>query len=205
MAAELCIRKKVWGVVLGGRIASLPGGAVSRGAGRAHLDSISSHPYPPTSWEDCSSAPSRRRRRHELSGAYLLPIVHMHAHASSMSPGRQWMSRGDPVHVALRFCGKMLWRLSPSLGGSSSLRGFPWSVFAAIFSDMSSWLRVCFAGALQSCGSADGGPRERSERWSWRHMASIFACALRGLLWSVFAALFCVHELVASSLLRGRV
>jgi hypothetical protein len=191
---------------LGGRIASLPGGAVSRGAGRAHLrfdlfTPISSYLL----GRDCSSAPSRRRRRHELSGAYLLPMVHMHAHASSMSPGRQWMSRGDPVHVALRFCGTMLWRLSPSLGGSSSLRGFPWSVFAAIFSDMSSWLRVCFAGALQSCGSADGGPRERSERWSWRHMASIFACALRGLLWSVFAALFCVHELVASSLLRGRV
>ena len=72
------------------------------------------------------------------------------------------------------------------------------------FPYMSSWLRLCFMGALQSCGSADGGQRERSERWSWRHTAPIIACALRGLPWSVLAAIFCVRELMASSLLRGR-
>ena len=131
----------------------------------------------------------RLHRRHELSGAYLLPMVHTHAHASSMSPGRQWVSRGDSVRVALRFCGTMLWRLSQSLRGSCSLQASrgPFSLLS--FSEISSWLRVCFVGAFKSCGSAHGGPRKLSKRWSWRRMASTSlqarGSASRGPFWLI--------------------
>ena len=71
-----------------------------------------------------------------------------------------------PSSCGTSFCGTMLWRLSPSLGGRCW--HFPASrgpFFLISFAYISTWIRVCFADALQNCGSADGGPRERSERW----------------------------------------
>ena len=55
---------------------------------------------------------------HELPGVCVMPMVHMHDHAPSMSPGRQWVSRGDPVHLALRFYGPVAVRLSHGCGGN---------------------------------------------------------------------------------------
>jgi len=116
-----------------------------------------------------------RRRRHERSGAYLMPMALMHAHAPSMPSGRQWVIRGDVVRVGLRFHGPVAVRLSQWRSGwhrcSPSRGPFGALSFAATCFCLREWC----VRAVWIDGSAGGRPRNRPERWSWRRMAAVLA------------------------------
>ena len=95
----------------------------------------------------------RRRRRHELSGAYLVPMVSMHDHAPGMPPGRRWVIRCDVILVAFRFPGPVSTCVS-RIGAVDGVRGTPLreSLEALSFAGRSLWHRACFKDALWSFG-----------------------------------------------------
>ena len=78
---------------------------------------------------------SRRERDGMSSRVRCTPLMACtHGHTSSIHPSRQWLLRGDLVHMALRFDGPVVIHLSHGFNAWHTPHAFPWSVWSALFS-----------------------------------------------------------------------
>ena len=85
-----------------------------------------------------------------------------HGHASSILSSRQWLLRGDLVHMALRFDGPVVIHLSHGFNARHTPHAFPWSVWSALF---------CCYELVESSLLRDRDIQPRVGRW-WAQRSS---------------------------------
>ena len=141
-------------------------------------------------YKDCTHCQKPRLHCQKLSNGNVRP------HSAEFF-GSECSDDCSAAHIALRFFGVLAQaRSAPGAWHTTK----PCSYSHIAHTHKLSWSPVGVQRRPSSCGTS----------FLWYNALPFVAslggsCSLRGFPWSVLAAIFCVHELVASSLLRGRV